>query len=70
MRRLLSSAAMYTSRRRGRTPVAIHAAPAAFSRFSLRPIVGVGRNCSNAPARLFRFLEVNDGNHSWYANRD
>jgi len=62
MRRLLSHLCAcwsYTSRRRGRTPVAIPAAPVAFSRLlSLRPIVGLGRCHCFAPARLFRFLEV------------
>ena len=61
MRRRLS---YLTSRRRGRTPVAIPAAPAAFFGFSpLCPIVGLGRCISFAPARFL--MEVNqDDNHS------
>ena len=62
MRRLLS---YLTSRRRGRTPVAIPAAPAEFSAslFSART-VGLGRCRSSAPARFL--MEVNqDDNHSW-----
>jgi hypothetical protein len=40
--------------------------PPFFLGFSpLCPVVGLGRCRSSAPARLFRFLEVNDGNHSW-----
>jgi hypothetical protein len=38
MRRLLSPSVILTSRRRGRTPVAIAAAPAAFSRLLSQPV--------------------------------
>jgi hypothetical protein len=45
---------IHTSRRRGRTPVAIPAAPAAFSAsLPSCPIVGLGRCQCFAPARFF-----------------
>jgi len=50
MRRRLS---YLTSRRRGRTPVAIPAAPAAFWLLSLRPIVGLGALPVFRPSPLF-----------------
>jgi len=64
MRRLLS---YLTSRRRGRTPVAIPAPPPLFSAYlSSARSVGLGRCRSSVPARL---LEVNDDNHSWFPDR-
>jgi len=56
MRRLLS---YLTSRRRGRTPVAIPAPAAGFSAsLSSARSMGLGRCFSFASARLFRSLEV------------
>jgi len=66
MRRRLS---YLTSRRRGRTPVAMPAAPAAFSAsLSSARSMGLGRCRSSAPARFL--MEANDDNRSWCANRD
>ena len=36
----------------------------------LCPNRGAGALPQFRPSPFFRFLEVNDGNHSWYANRD
>jgi len=64
MRRLLS---FRSSLRRGRTPVAM-LAPAAFSA-SLPSARSWGWGVASVSPQPV-FLEVNDDNHSWCANRD